>query len=558
MTRSSVSLLTILGLMVGVPLARGEEPVDPVLVAQVKPLADLLTTAKEVARKFATPQLGDRASPETARRIEQAVASVLGKDWRKAIDERKPAVVYAVPAADLSHSAVVLLLPVKSAEEFLRLLAGLGIQPERNDDGSHRFTPPGLPLPVYFRFADGYACASLNSARPLAAGRLLSARRLFDARESSAAVVRLHVDRVPKEVKGLVLSHLQKGIEEGTRADVTGGPEVVKQNVKQLGADALALARMGVLDGKELIVRLDLDARTGVVSSVLRLTALPRSRFAEAIAGLRPTPSVAAGLLSGQSVAWVRVKTWLPTQVGHVLMAGVRAGTGEAAGMFPDAQSRRAFERLVEALRPTVEANSLDAAVSLRGPTKQQRYAVVAGLRLKDSAAVQRALRDFHKALPENAPGRQLQLDADTIGTVKVHRLALGAALPAPAKAVFGADDVWLAFREDALLLALGAGAKGQLREALASRQQPLPPVAVEAQADSKQAAGLVARLDERNAAKIHEYFALAGDRLEVLHLSLSGGESLRVRAAVNVLLLPRTAAVRGGTPPPGATPDSR
>jgi hypothetical protein len=558
MTRRTFSLPAILGLLLGAAPARGEEPVDPVLVVQVKPLAEVLTTAKEVARNLATPQLGNRAGPETARLAEQEVVSFLGKDWRKSIDASKPVVLYAVPAADVAQSTVVLLLPVKSEEGFLGLLAGRGIRPEQSDDGGRRFRPPGFPLPVHFRFVGGYVCASLNRAAPLAAGRLLSPRQLFDARERAAVAVRLHVDRVPKEVKTLVLSHLRQGIEEGTRADVTRGPEVVKKNVKQLGADVLAWARMGVLDGKELTLRFNLDADTCVASGALGLTALPRSRLAETVAGLRPTPSVAAGLLSGRSMASVQVKTWLPVQVGNVFISGIHAGTQEAAGMFPDAQSRRAFVRLVEVLRPTVEAGTLDAAVSLRGPTKEERYAVVAGLRLKDSAAVQQALRDFHKALPENAPGRQLRLDAATVGTVKVHRLPLGAALPAAVQGLFGPGDLWLAFREDAIFLAFGDGAKDQLREALTSRPKPLPPVAIHAEADSKQTADVVARLDERNAARIKEYFALAGDRLEVLHLSLSGGEGLQVRAAVNLLLLPRAAARRGAAAPPGRAPGRR
>jgi hypothetical protein len=67
-----------------------------------------------------------------------------------------------------------------------------------------------------------------------------------------------------------------------------------------------------------------------------------------------------------------------------------------------------------------------------------------------------------------------------------------------------------------------------------------------------------VARFHERNATKVEDYFALAGDRLEALHLSVSGGESLQMRAAVNLLLLPRGAAARGAPPPAAVTPRQR
>src|SRR5207237_256296 len=79
-------------------------------------------------------------------------------------------------------------------------------------------------------------------------------------------------------------------------------------------------------------------------------------------------------------------------------------------------------EKLYTAVVPTLKAGELDAVAELRGPTESKHYALIAALKLKDGQNLEKLLRTVSEQIPQ-AEREKLKLDAETAGSVKIHRL---------------------------------------------------------------------------------------------------------------------------------------
>src|SRR5262249_28847083 len=157
----------------------------------VKSINAWLDVAKYAIKEF-DPRAAGLEVPDPEREIEKA----LGPDWKKAIDPARPlAFAAAINADNLTDSPVLVLVPVVDPEALLALLRRTGAEAEKDGD-LHRFSPPGLPFPVYLRFANKYAYLSPRDGKPLAKEMLPAPEKVFTASDAQAELaVRVHIDR---------------------------------------------------------------------------------------------------------------------------------------------------------------------------------------------------------------------------------------------------------------------------------------------------------------------------------------------------------------------------
>src|SRR5262249_50818898 len=139
-------------------------------------------------------------------------------------------------------------------------------------------------------------------------------------------------------------------------------------------------------------------------------------------------------------------------------------GIRTALAKEKDEGRRRQAEAFLKALTPTLKSGEIDAAVSLRGP-QNDHYGVIIGVKLKEGDRLDQTLRDLLRDLPPNDRAK-IKFDAETAGGVKVHRIDVQQSLDAKARQAVGDNPLYVAFRPDAVFVALGEGGLSALKQA--------------------------------------------------------------------------------------------
>lgn len=539
----SMSFWPLLALLAVTPL-RAESSDRPHYLVQIQPAGRLLKTVKEFSRKYATPQLGDQAAEKTGAEIDRQLDGVLGKGWREAIDESEPIFLYGRVAETVAKNLAILLLPVKSERAAREHLQRMGAKLEESAKGCQKCILPGMNQPIYLRFSGGYLYTSFLEDKSLAEERLPAPAKLLDPKEKAAVAIRLYFDRVPKAVKDKIVTALDEVARKGLQ-DYEEEPAKRVQRANQRGWKAV------VQNGKELALQLDLDAATGELKAFLQLTPQEGSDLAALLAGLRRGSSLGAALVAGEPLGAVHARLSLSQEIGDFLLTQGRQSVKESLKKVEDDKERQALLGVAESLEPTIKEGILDTALVLHGPGQKKRYGAVLALQLKDGLAVEKALKKLIGFLPAKNPLRFLAMETDTVAGVKVHRYPLGEMVPEPVQNLFGKTPAVIAFRKEGVLVAYGDKAEEHLGRALAVELGKAPPLAIRADGDAKRLADLIARSDPKAGAaegeRIKKFADLFEGRLRLFEFSLSGGQTLQVRASINLILLPRAAAPKAG-----------
>src|SRR5262249_29946551 len=162
-----------------------------------------------------------------------------------------------------------------------------------------------------------------------------------------------------------------------------------EKSAEATSAQIVALVR----DGGELRFAVDVDRKTNELAVELSLTAQPKSTLAATIASLGETPSLFADLVGKDAPFSVLVHAALPEAVRTVLGPVIDEGFRQALLKESDEAKRKQSEKLLTALAPTFKAGELDAAFTMRKAAKSDQYTLVAALKLKEGATVEKAFR---------------------------------------------------------------------------------------------------------------------------------------------------------------------
>jgi hypothetical protein len=498
---------------------------DPTLEVRVRSVNDLLARAEYLGGLVNQAEAA-RQGAEFAR----SLADLGGDRGIEGIDPARPVGLYATLTKDVIDSPVVLMVPLASEEAFLALLTGkLNLEPKKGKGGVYEVAVPNFPAPVFFRFANRTVYITLQSAKGVEEKTLIDPKPFFAAPEDAVASVKLHLDRVPADVRKALFGQFELRLNDA-KAKEEPGETPARRKLKAFALDQVAsLVHTILTDGKTVSIRLAIEPKVDELALDLMLTPAGGSGLARAVRDAGG-PSAPAAVLAGvkDPVAAGSVHLALPESVraelGPIIDALVKEEVEKAKG-----SERQAVRMALEAVAPTLKAGVLDAAVAVTANDSGKGLALVAGLKVAGGAGIEKTLRTFAPFIPDNQG--KLEFDVKKLGELPVHRATSS---DANLKDAFGTDTIWLATGGDLLLVAIEPEGKRLAAVAgAAGRPTTVPPLAVElsiarllALAEKSLAPEVMGKLTET---------AFAGKPVgkDTLRLTAQGGDTLTVRAAV-------------------------
>jgi hypothetical protein len=497
----------------------------PTVALQVKSIDEFTDRLKTTMKSF----LPEAPYKEFEKEMQDKI------DALKGIDTKRPFAVYAVLGdglfqGDFAKSSLVALVPVTGEKEFLELIAKKELPVEKEGD-VYVVTLPNFPLKPALRFIKGYAFISISGEK-LDPRLLLEPQDVIDAKETAAAVLRVRVDRIPQNLKQNAVEFVAEEFEAIKKLEV-GAPE------RDLGVLVLDIGlrwlKLGIDDGKELIVRADLDAKTGAFLIEKSIEAKPGSALAKTYAKWKPTTNEFAGLVGPDAAAHVFAQAPLYSdelreaagKFGEVLgkMAQWTIGNGAPP------EVRTAVTECFAALGRTVKDDRLDLAAALRGPDKNDQYTAIGAVSAKDTAAFEKALKDLLKVAPKEVTDK-VKIDAFKVGDVSVHEIVVGDELPPEAQKIFTKSSVFIAFAPNAVYASFGAQAREALKEAVLAKRSPKPAPIVAIEFSGKRLLPLIKKTKAPLDGPEGDFLKrlTAKDRINVYSIKCEGGERFVVR----------------------------
>jgi hypothetical protein len=501
---------------------------------QLQPAGKLLDTLVKTANRMRPP-----GSPQPPMTEKQLLHESFGTDDISGLDRDRQLGAVGYLDADPAKCRLVVMLPITDADKFRALLGRLGVKLEKSDKmpGVEGFGVPYVQTPFFLRFHDRYVYATAGDPAALDPQRLPSPTAVFDAKETSAFALRLRLDRVPESLRTQMLSAADEWVRREWMPQAPPEIAAVSSGISSLFT---RYGRSAVTDGRDAIVRYDLDPKTASLLAELSLTPKPGTTLAKEIADFKSPANRFAELDSPDAAASILLRAPLFTPE---LRKAADNGLGEVTSQFVGPGW---VAELIKALRRSVQAGDVAFGSTARGPDRDGRYTVAAGLTLADTKELEKAVRSAITD-PRQAPN-VFKLDAEKAGTISVHYANLFSLLQPPEadplKKVFGDGPVRFAFAPDAFVVAFGPDGLTRLTEALAMKPKPAP--CVDATLSVQRLLPLLGRFDANAEKQAREYIGDL-DRLTVVRLTADGGSAFTLKLTFSALLMPRASA---GPPP--------
>lgn len=455
----------------GLGRAVAQKPGEPAVEVRLRSVNDLLTKAEYIGG------LIDQEDPvQQVKGLVQQLSG--GGKGVEGIDPAKPFGVYAIVAEDVANSPVVVLIPVADKDTLLTALKErANIEAKKADGGLYTVE---IPVPqvseLVIKFADGYAYVA-RDARHLAAGTLVPAKTFFAKDDGSVLSVVARLDRIPADLKALVLGQMEHQVQEQLRNQDADKPAAQKK-LEAIFADAFAGGtKMLVEDGQEVSLKLFVDPKTDELSAEFGMSAKDGTPLAKTFAGLAGKTSRAAGVVATKDpVARASFKGGLPEDLNRRLAPVVDKLVEEAVNQAKDGD-RAAVRKVFDALLPTLKGGQADGAFSFAGPDAGGKYALLAAFAVKEGKGVEKVVKELAPFAP--ADEVTFDFDVETVGAFTLHKVTLKKDSD-DFDRVFGTRTVWLATSDDLLALSIEPDGKA-LRAGLKAPAAAVPLVSVEA-----------------------------------------------------------------------------
>jgi hypothetical protein len=540
MVKRFVAPWAILALFAGTIPARADErgaAGEPAVVVRLKSIDGLIEDAKYVAQLV--------GHDEEAKQAEGFLRSFLGEKGSEGIDPTRPIGFYGSLRGDLPNSNGAVLIPITSEKSFVEMLERFNVQAAKDADGVYTLTLPAVPVPVpiYMREANKYAYVTAQNKSNLDKKNLREPVEVFKADPVRTVSATFYLDRVPGDLKEFVVGGLDMRLadEQGKKqpGETKAQQAFRSEALKQLSREAAALLK----EGGRLDLYFDVDREAHELVAEASLSGRSGSGLAKRIAGLGQAKSVVAGLPGADAAMSMLAHVTMPENLREALAPVIDEALAKATQNMTQAGQREQAEKLFKAAEPTLKSGELDVAFAVRGPAAEQAYTFVAGARVKDGLAIETALKDLVRSLPERDRAA-FKLDLETTAGARVHRIDAQSQYNEQARKVLGSNPVFVALRSDLVVLAAGPDGLSALKSALAAPAGAGPLFGMQ-----MELARMVPLFDEmspadarRNAEQVRkaakESFGgmeKGGDRVRV---TVNGGEKFTARYAVGAAAL--------------------
>jgi hypothetical protein len=524
--RTRILPLAGLLLLVAAPsLVRAAEE-KPALVVAFKSLDGLISDSKYIAELA--------GKEEEAKQAEGMLKNLLGdKKGLEGLDPKKPIGLYArVNADDPKASEVVLLLPVADEDALLNLLKKqdkIKVE-DKAEDGTYQVNVENVPFAFFIRFANNYAYVTGVTNAALAKDRLLAPGKVLPGKTTSLASVVVRLDEIPQKYRDLGISAAEQQIAKLKKEGPDDSPAHKAAHTAFLD-EAGEVVKSVLEDGAELSISVDVDREAGELSTTVRFSGKADSTLAESLTELGARKSIGASLIGADSAANLIFNVALPEKLhkalSDVVDDAVKKGLADAAAKG----QREAAEAVVKALLPTLKAGELDVGFDLRGPGAKDLYTLVMGVKVEEGEEIEKLVRNALKSLPEKDQER-VKFDVAKADDIGIHQFIPDAGMTEEnSKRMFGENPkVYFAFRDDALLTALGADGLEALKEVLAAK--PKAGAVVQMEASLNRFAALMTK--DHPAAPDAAKKAFKDGKKDKVRFVVEGGKALTVKISMD------------------------
>lgn len=509
----------------------------PAVLVRVQSVNDLLKTADYIGTL-----LPEEPRNQLKQGVDFAKALIDEKTGLAGVDVKGPIGMYVTFGEEFDGTPpVVVLIPIADQEAFLGMLentAKVKVEAPKEKDGVYKGEHPQSPAPIYFRFANGYAYATIQDAATIDAKTLAKPADVLGGRPEHLISATLRIDRLPDGLKKMAVAGIENAMAQGKEQPVPNETPALKA-FKDKFIDELAVNVKDLLDGgEEAALRINVDPKAEEFALEIELTGAKGSKLAKDIRSIRENKSVVGGAIASPEAAF-------SLNLSFGLAANLKKVYGpvvdeQVAGGFKNAEIPgeilTKLEPVLKALAPTMKAGELDLGAALVGPGKDDKYTLIAGLKLADGKKVEEVVKQtVQKEAPPEISGL-FKFDEETLpGGAKLHRAALAGEIQKDANAakVFGKSDVYLTFRDDLMVVAVGPDAKALLTKAVQSK--PADVGVFRLQVSTSRIAALVGDNAEQLAAAkaaAEKVFGKGGSKADVIKFSIDGGDSLKIKIA--------------------------
>jgi hypothetical protein len=507
----------------------GDKPADtPTVVVRVKSLDALLKNLNLVVRLV--------GQEEVAQQIEGLVKSKIGKKGLEGVDPSRPFGAYVRFGKAIDEVNGALLIPMVDEETFIKLLDNVGVNYAKDKDGIYTHKT-NKDLDIYFRFANKYLYITTVKTESIQSKNLPDPAKALAIPGDATISLVARVDQIPDAAKLMVLQQLDEAVEAARKKEQKGETKIQAAARDAVIGDFHKLATRLVREAAEVRFDLDIDDRTKEMDVRFNVKAKPGTDLAKTIKNLGDLKSPLAGIVKKDVAFEGGIHLALPDAIHKVFIEMVAdAKEGAVKGIQNDAKKAQA-RALFDAMMPTAQAGEFQLVAAVLGP-KAERYTFIGALKLKDGDKLGKTaytlLKDALSDIPEDQRGK-IHLDFDSVGAVKIHKFDV----PKDGKLdkffeLAGDNHLYIAFRDDALFLALGKEALPALKTALAKTDGgPSQPLVFDF--DVARMAPLMAKTQEQKDLAARLFPDGANGRVR---LAVDGGTSLtaRLQMRLNVL----------------------
>lgn len=509
-----------LALVMALPLPACAGGVDkPGVVVRVRSLDALVENAKLLVT------LAGRE--EIAKQVEGLVKAKIGVQGLEGIDPARPFGAYARFGKELDDISGAMLIPIADEKAFLGLLENLNYKATKGKNDIYS-VHTAAPVEVYLRFANRYAYVTALNPAALEGKLVDPVQMLGSDGPTFSAMVR--VDQLPEAARQLAIIQVEHGLQDLADKKIPG-ETAPQQAVRVAAAKEVTKHALGILkEGGEFNLTIDLNAKKNELSASLALAGKAGSELAQTIQKLGQGTSQ-FGTLRGANAAFRGLShIVLPDEIHKGVNKILEEGAAQSLVKIQDPGKREQAQQLLDALMPTLKSGEIDGCVQLLGPSADQKYAIVAALKVKNGVKLGAKLHELVADALKQAPAAQrtkIQLDHAVAGSVKIHRLELPADQEPVRKlqAMLGETNLYVAFRDDAVFVAVGKDSLALLKDAVtAAATGPSPLLLYEL--DVARLAPLLAPTEELRASAKKIF---PGGQDGLVRLSLEGGAALRL-----------------------------
>ncbi|HEV3168345.1 MAG TPA: hypothetical protein VGZ22_30350 [Isosphaeraceae bacterium] len=550
--RISIALVTVLGALAMAPSVRAQA-----VVVTAKSAGELIDDLRYLLAAVGSD--GDDIQPAL-----QGLDQLKAPGLLKGLDLTRPIGAFAdLPAQPGEPPAAVAFIPVTDGKAFLDTLAQqfkCGVSDQPGVPGfSHKLTLPmdGAP-PLLVVLTKEYAFFSLA---PTGADKLKTIKPAsLMPKTVSDLALSLRLDRVPEPLKQQIIAQSEEGMKAQGEQRPGENDEAYKGRILGQKVAQEVFSRL-LKEGKELAMSLVVEPKRNDVAVELSVNAVAGTQLDKSLRAVGSKRSLFHSLGKGTVMtAWANVP--VPEPMRDLIAEGLEKARAEGEQKADTPEAKQTLNDLAAAVKPTVSADEIDLGLSVFGPFPKPKskptYVLLWGIKLADGLRIEKLFRDMvAKADPDNKARISLDVAKATADSPAIHRIKIDADKNLDD---FGDPSVFLSFRKDAGLVALGENGLAVLKQAIDLTRRPAAGASAPAEAEIALAKLVPLIEDDDNIGEAgqqaaNKVFVGKDENKDKLRLTLRGeADVLRLRLTTDVPAL-RYFVVTGGQQKKKPTP---